>query len=54
MKLLEIVHPAAKSLVDVSLSQDAEVRGHPDMHGSKLCLSCCSPTQAPCSLVHLA
>lgn len=25
MKLLEIVHPAAKSLVDVSLSQDAEV-----------------------------
>jgi hypothetical protein len=25
MKLLEIVHPAAKTLVDVSLSQDAEV-----------------------------
>ncbi len=25
MKLLEIVHPAAKSLVDVSLAQDAEV-----------------------------
>ncbi len=25
MKLLEIVHPAAKSLCDVSLSQDAEV-----------------------------
>lgn len=25
MKLLDIVHPAAKSLVDVSLSQDAEV-----------------------------
>lgn len=28
MKLLEIVHPAAKSLVDVSLAQDAEVRMH--------------------------
>ncbi len=26
MKLLDIVHPAAKSLVDVSLAQDAEVR----------------------------
>lgn len=26
MKLLEIVHPAAKTLVDVSLAQDAEVR----------------------------
>ena len=25
MKLLEIVHPAAKTLVDISLSQDAEV-----------------------------
>ena len=25
MKLLEIVHPAAKMLVDISLSQDAEV-----------------------------
>lgn len=25
MKLLDIVHPAAKSLVDVSLAQDAEV-----------------------------
>lgn len=25
MKLLEIVHPAAKSLVDISLSQDSEV-----------------------------
>jgi len=25
MKLLDIVHPAAKSLVDISLSQDAEV-----------------------------
>ena len=30
MKLLEIVHPADKSLVDVSLSQDAEVT--PDTH----------------------
>lgn len=26
MKLLDIVHPAAKTLVDISLSQDAEVR----------------------------
>jgi hypothetical protein len=26
MKLLDVVHPAAKTLVDVSLSQDAEVR----------------------------
>ncbi len=25
MKLLEIIHPAAKTLVDISLSQDAEV-----------------------------
>lgn len=25
MKLLDIVHPAAKTLVDISLSQDAEV-----------------------------
>ena len=27
MKLLDIVHPAAKTLVDISLSQDAEVCG---------------------------
>ena len=27
MKKLEIVHPAAKVLVDISLSQDAEVGG---------------------------
>lgn len=26
MKLLDVVHPAAKTLVDISLSQDAEVR----------------------------
>lgn len=26
MKLLDIVHPAAKTLVDISLSQDSEVR----------------------------
>ena len=36
MKLLEIVHPAAKSLVDVSLAQDAEVTlgawGHVFIH----------------------
>ena len=25
MSLLEVVHPAAKTLVDISLSQDAEV-----------------------------
>jgi hypothetical protein len=25
MKLLEVVHPAAKTLVDISMSQDAEV-----------------------------
>ena len=29
MKLLEIVHPAAKTLVDISLSQDAEVSHGP-------------------------
>ena len=26
MKLLDVVHPAARTLVDISLSQDAEVR----------------------------
>ena len=26
MKLLDIAHPAAKTLVDISMSQDAEVR----------------------------
>ena len=26
MKLLDVVHPAAKTLVDISLSQDAEVK----------------------------
>ena len=26
MKTLDIVHPAAKTLVDISLAQDAEVR----------------------------
>ena len=25
MKLLDVVHPAARTLVDISLSQDAEV-----------------------------
>lgn len=29
MKLLEIIHPAAKTLVDISLSQDAEVLPSP-------------------------
>jgi hypothetical protein len=28
MKALDIVHPAAKTLVDISLSQDAEVGPH--------------------------
>jgi len=28
MKLLDIAHPAAKTLVDISMSQDAEVRTH--------------------------
>lgn len=26
MKMLDIAHPAAKTLVDISMSQDAEVR----------------------------
>ena len=29
MKLLDIVHPAAKVLADISMSQDAEARHHP-------------------------
>lgn len=53
MKKLEIVHPAAKVLVDISLSQDAEVRclslpgymGLPDQRISCsrcfTCHSCC-------------
>lgn len=28
MKLLDVVHPAAKVLVDISLSQDSEVQDH--------------------------
>ena len=40
MKLLEIVHPAAKVLVDISASQDAEVR-----HAG-----CVSPFTAFCAL----
>ena len=28
MKLLNVVHPAAKTLVDIAKSQDAEVSGH--------------------------
>lgn len=31
MKLLNVVHPAAKTLVDIARSQDAEVRGGVDM-----------------------
>ena len=33
MKLLEIIHPAAKTLVDISLSQDAEVLPSTNAHG---------------------
>ena len=40
MKLLEIVHPAAKTLADISLSQDAEVR------------DCITHKHHPCILVH--
>lgn len=36
MKLLDIVHPAAKTLVDISLSQDAEVGVGGD--GGKVCM----------------
>ena len=34
MKKLEIVHPAAKVLVDISLSQDAEVGGKALLQGA--------------------
>jgi len=36
MKLLDVVHPAAKTLVDVSMSQDAEVR-HPMLVATQRC-----------------
>lgn len=32
MKLLDIVHPAAKVLADISMSQDAEVSSNPANH----------------------
>lgn len=34
MKLLDIVHPAAKVLVDISLSQDSEVRSRDALRSS--------------------
>lgn len=46
MKLLDVVHPAAKTLVDISLSQDAEVcvcpgGGGADQYRRKLLDACC-------------
>lgn len=36
MKLLDIAHPAAKTLVDISMSQDAEVRKKfPEISGNR-------------------
>lgn len=32
MKLLDVVHPAAKVLVDISLSQDSEVQSFDEQH----------------------
>ena len=32
LKLLEIVHPAAKTLVDIARSQDSEVTTQPEQH----------------------
>jgi hypothetical protein len=40
MKLLDIVHPAAKTLVDVSLAQDAEVGFYMCRPFRKLSLAC--------------
>ncbi len=34
MKLLDIVHPAAKVLADISMSQDAEVSSKPASYAS--------------------
>lgn len=39
MKLLEIIHPAARTLVDISLSQDAEVMLLDVLYSSKACNS---------------
>ena len=43
MKLLDIVHPAAKVLADISMSQDAEVSSNPANHAppsdSAMCIS---------------
>lgn len=38
MKLLDIVHPAAKTLVDIARSQDAEVLGKKKIYALFCCL----------------
>lgn len=49
MKKLEIVHPAAKVLVDISLSQDAEVRTLHRMQQHELgCLHACVKLVSRC------
>jgi T-complex protein 1 subunit eta len=40
MKTLDIVHPAAKTLVDISLAQDAEVRQRFGATGCLVCAGC--------------
>ncbi len=50
MKLLDIVHPAAKVLADISMSQDAEVSAQlcsfvHVLHGSALLSACCGAHQ---------
>lgn len=54
MKLLDIVHPAAKVLADISISQDAEVSrqrvcAFPVAHGQ--CIACRVPKQTGYLLV---
>lgn len=46
MKLLDVVHPAAKTLVDVSLSQDAEVRRRVLFLGMRVCVCMCPECKA--------
>lgn len=50
MKKLEIVHPAAKVLVDISLSQDAEVGGWQTSHPHIKMAPCLSTDVAERSL----
>jgi hypothetical protein len=54
MKLLDVVHPAAKTLVDVSLSQDAEVSRDPSAGPDSGWLLTPSKTAiaAPCTQQH--